>query len=43
MGYITSGGAKGVGTATTKAVVYSSVSIFVLNYLISAVFLMMGW
>ncbi|HIP12569.1 MAG TPA: ABC transporter permease [Arcobacter sp.] len=43
MGYITSGGAKGVGSATTKAVVYSAISIFVLNYLISAVFLILGW
>jgi len=43
MGYTTSGGAKGVGLYTTKAVVYSAVSIFMLNYLISAVFLMIGW
>jgi phospholipid/cholesterol/gamma-HCH transport system permease protein len=43
MGYITSGGAKGVGLYTTKAVVYSAVSIFMLNYLISSVFLMIGW
>ena len=43
MGYFTSGGAKGVGIATTKAVVYSSISIFVLNYLISALFLILGW
>jgi len=43
MGYITSGGARGVGDATTKAVVYSAISIFVLNYLISALFLILGW
>ncbi len=43
MGYITRGGAKGVGEATTKAVVYSSVAVFVLNYLISSLFLMLGW
>ena len=43
MGYTTSGGAKGVGLYTTKAVVYSAVSIFMLNYLISSVFLMIGW
>jgi phospholipid/cholesterol/gamma-HCH transport system permease protein len=43
MGYITNGGAKGVGDATTKAVVYSAVAIFVLNYLISSLFLMLGW
>ncbi len=43
MGYITSGGAKGVGNATTKAVVYAAVSVFMLNYLISSLFLMLGW
>ena len=43
MGYITNGGAKGVGLYTTKAVVYSAVSIFMLNYLISSVLLMLGW
>jgi len=43
MGYITNGGAKGVGLFTTKAVVYSAVSVFMLNYLISSVFLMIGW
>ncbi len=31
-GYYASGGAKGVGEATTSAVVFSSVSILVLNY-----------
>ncbi len=31
-GYHASGGAKGVGEATTSAVVYSSISILVLNY-----------
>ena len=30
-------GAKGVGAATTSAVVWASVSIFVLDYLISAI------
>ena len=43
MGFITKGGAKGVGEATTKAVVYAAVSVFVLNYLISSLFLMLGW
>jgi len=43
IGYITSGGAKGVGDATTKAVVYSAVAIFMLNYLISSLFLILGW
>jgi len=43
MGYITSGGAKGVGIATTKAVVFASIAIFMFNYLISATFLMIGW
>lgn len=43
IGYITSGGAKGVGVATTKAVVYSAVCVFMFNYLISSLFLMLGW
>ena len=43
MGYITSGGAKGVGIATTKAVVYAAIAIFMFNYLISSLFLMLGW
>ena len=43
IGYITSGGAKGVGEATTKAVVYSAIAIFMLNYLISSLFLILGW
>lgn len=43
MGYMTSGGAKGVGQATTKAVVYAAVSVFMLNYLLSSLFLMIGW
>ncbi|HFU76297.1 MAG TPA: ABC transporter permease [Arcobacter sp.] len=43
MGYIASGGAKGVGIATTKAVVFSAVAVFMFNYLISSVFLMIGW
>ena len=43
IGYMTSGGAKGVGDATTKAVVYSAIAIFMLNYLISSIFLILGW
>ena len=43
IGYMTSGGAKGVGDSTTKAVVYSAIAIFMLNYLISSIFLILGW
>ncbi|MDE6043901.1 MAG: ABC transporter permease, partial [Helicobacter sp.] len=35
----TKGGAKGVGQATINAVVYSAVTIFGANYLLSALFL----
>lgn len=35
-GYYTSGGAKGVGEATTKAVVFSSIAIFVSDYFLTA-------
>ncbi|CAA6812554.1 MAG: ABC-type transport system involved in resistance to organic solvents, permease component [uncultured Campylobacterales bacterium] len=43
VGYHTRGGARGVGLSTTSAVVYSAVSIFVLNYFLSSVFLFIGW
>lgn len=43
VGYFTSGGARGVGIATTKAVVLAAVSIFAANYFISAYFLYIGW
>ena len=43
MGYFANGGAKGVGIATTKAVVFSAISVFMFNYLISSIFLMIGW
>jgi len=43
VGYFTSGGAKGVGESTTKAVVISSISIFALNYLFSTIFFIMGY
>jgi len=43
MGYFTYGGARGVGQATIKAVVYSAVSIFIANYFLSSFFLFIGW
>jgi len=39
-GYHASGGARGVGIATTQAVVIGSISIFVLDYVLSAILLM---
>lgn len=39
IGYFTKGGARGVGQSTTKAVVISSVSLFLANYFISSIFL----
>jgi phospholipid/cholesterol/gamma-HCH transport system permease protein len=43
IGYFASGGAKGVGIATTKAVVFSAIAVFMFNYLISSIFLIIGW
>ncbi len=43
IGYNTKGGARGVGQATTKAVVSSAVSLFVLDYFIAAIFLILDW
>ena len=43
VGYHTSGGAKGVGVSTTKAVVLSSVTIFIADLFISIIFLAMDW
>ncbi len=43
VGYHTSGGAKGVGVSTTKAVVLASVTIFITNLFISTVFLVLDW
>lgn len=43
IGYHTTGGARGVGTSTINAVVYSAVAIFVANYLISSLFLYLDW
>jgi len=39
IGYNTRGGAKGVGRSTTLAVVISSITIFIADYLLSAIFL----
>ena len=35
-GFITTGGAKGVGIATTQSVVYASVAIFIADYILTA-------
>ena len=43
IGYHTSGGARGVGRATTTAVVYAAIMVFVLDYFIAAIFLIVGW
>ena len=43
IGYNTRGGARGVGKATTTAVVYSAIMVFVLDYFIAAIFLIIGW
>jgi phospholipid/cholesterol/gamma-HCH transport system permease protein len=43
VGYHTSGGAKGVGTSTTKAVVLASITIFIANYFLSAIFMILDW
>ncbi len=43
IGYHTSGGARGVGKATTTAVVYAAIMVFVLDYFIAAIFLILGW
>lgn len=43
VGYYTKGGAKGVGQATTRAVVLAAISIFIVNYFLSAIFLYIGW
>jgi phospholipid/cholesterol/gamma-HCH transport system permease protein len=36
-GFFASGGAKGVGIATTRAVVQSAVSILIANYIITSI------
>ena len=43
IGYTAKGGAKGVGEATTYAVVYSAILVFVLDYFLSALFLVLDW
>lgn len=43
VGYFAKGGARGVGIATTIAVVYSSVTIFGANYVLSSLFLYLDW
>lgn len=43
VGYHTKGGAKGVGESTTKAVVLSAISIFIANYFLSAIFMILDW
>jgi len=43
IGYFTKGGAKGVGEATTKAVVLASIAMFATNYIISSIYLLIGW
>jgi len=43
VGYHTSGGAKGVGVATTKAVVLASVTIFIADLFLSIIFLALDW
>jgi len=43
VGYNTRGGAKGVGVSTTRAVVLSSVTIFIADLFISIVFLALDW
>lgn len=43
VGYNASGGAKGVGIATTQAVVLASVSMFMTNYFLSSIFLLLDW
>jgi len=43
VGYHTSGGAKGVGVSTTKAVVLSSVTVFIADLFLSIIFLALNW
>ena len=42
IGYNTRGGAKGVGQSTTKAVVISSIAIFMADYILSTIFLIIS-
>jgi len=43
VGYHTSGGAKGVGIATTRAVVLASVTLFIADLFTSIIFLALDW
>ncbi len=43
IGYFTRGGARGVGESTTMAVVYSAMMVFVLDYFLSSLFLVLDW
>ncbi len=43
IGYYARGGAKGVGQATTTAVVYAAITVFVMDYFLSALYLIIGW
>ncbi|MDR2905079.1 MAG: ABC transporter permease [Helicobacteraceae bacterium] len=43
IGYHAKGGAKGVGLATTQAVVSASVALFLANYFLSSLFLLLNW
>jgi len=43
IGYHTRGGAKGVGISTTDAVVSASTTIFIANYFLSTIFMLLGW
>ncbi|HIC78899.1 MAG TPA: ABC transporter permease, partial [Sulfurovum sp.] len=43
VGYHTSGGAKGVGISTTRAVVLASVTIFIADLFVSIIFLALDW
>jgi len=43
VGYHTRGGAKGVGVATTRAVVLASVTVFIADLFLSMIFLAMDW
>ncbi len=43
IGYFTRGGARGVGLATTKAVVYAAMTVFAANYFLSSLFLFLDW
>jgi phospholipid/cholesterol/gamma-HCH transport system permease protein len=43
VGYHAKGGARGVGLATTQAVVLASVALFLTNYFLSSIFLLLDW